>query len=880
MVAVGVPRTWEALLVLTSPDVETALFSTQSVRLLLPNNDAFSIEKDNEGYESSLSADRANLLASLANDRMATAVKSTTESDEGKTSRAIVMLDALYSLLTFEFCAPLIIERFRHEATVLKANAWKNTAFDIVPCPSPKAPTGALLVLTYWNDCRDASRLVFTPARRRQSRKRPRDGAVAYQQHFKLITVTHDPPLPIVHRDGLHQDNFDDDNISLENILLSSLNARAMARLEVLSSSILKYHDKLDVTPERVRLKYANRRSAGPSLTVFSRSSPSSGIEIRVSLSNGALKGRPFGAASLTCASANLREHVLLRGQCQCPTIGEEEASVISILNTVLREIMFDTASRSASSLDLGISRGLPPGSLWTIGGVPSDDPDARHEVPPFVPLARKDANRFLAMSFLPPRARDRHNMNGMYSSRYAGVSPEWRQYMLPSSRRQVLDYAFTVDNLVFIQDSDFLNDPNKRGKHDARRYEGTAHAAASWGVIYESVERRMRRDSLLRAFNTARVAHCATSSQLEPKETREDDAMRQLEAATRTLIKVKSEPLPLRDAVLLLRGNDAWQIRCLLLPPVFDDTDSVLKRRRLTKTAPFGGYGTMWTFGMACVGNVLTFTYPSANAAAVRSFFKDLTRARTAAALARGVPRSPFFRVLRRSPVRLTLSLGPFNRNAAYNRARKPLYKLTVEYLYSKGNSGGFSVCFIPPMATMRLLAPLLEEALDSSGGAVGLILAGLLERACPVAAAAESAVRRNGDGRIRFVTALRVRAVFAGMPVSPMYSDGQSGGTMKHAVDLDARAKNGDVTVIDVGRATAVMIAQGFAPRSGNGVNTHSGHKKPDFFPLPKWDEIVGKMCREGNAKPQRSASTVVLRIEALHEFLAVLVASAKNA
>ncbi len=322
----------------------------------------------------------------------------------------------------------------------------------------------------------------------------------------------------------------------------------------------------------------------------------------------------------------------------------------------------------------------------------------------------------------------------------------------------------------------------------DVDRYSGTAAAAAAWAVTRDVVERRLRRDSLLRAFVAANVASAAHTHHLKTG----DEGALHLESASRVLLKVKSEPLPVRRAELLLRGSDAWQVRLSLLPPIFDSTDAALATNDFPKDGTSasgsaergkrdsGDEGNLWTVGVACGGSQLTFTYPSANAASVRSFFRDLTRARTAAALARGVPPSPFYRVLRRSPVRIVVGIGPFHSrsiagpvpgaimeangtdgNGAGMEKTTPSYTATVEYVYSKGNSGGFSLSFKPAKPTMDQLAPFIEEALDASGGQVGGILAGLLERACPVAAAAEAAVRERGNGRIRFVTALRVRAV-----------------------------------------------------------------------------------------------------------------------
>lgn len=541
-----------------------------------------------------------------------------------------------------------------------------------------------------------------------------------------------------------------------------------------------------------------------------------------------------------------------------------------------------------------------------------------------------------------------------------------------PSNKRPRLAYATTKDDaLVFFQESSVAEahaywtppkrvgdngdgDGDRKGRQglaggsaaakagtppggsameeadSTDRYDGTASAAAAWGVTHDFVDRRLRRVSLLRAFAGASVASAAV-----PEGSRSmlgDEGDMEVEMGTRTLLKLKCEPLPVRRAELLLRGNGAWQVRLSLLPPIFDSTNDILASPRdkaadggtgagearlagkkrahsdsggpeLTQRDIMGdASGNLWSVGVACVGSTLTFTYPSANAAAVRSFFRDLTRARTAAALARGLPSSRFYKVLRRSPVRIVVGVGPYGKvstspgAAAVAEAsgeKKEItscYVATVEYVYGRGNSGGFSMIFSPPRQTMQQLAPLIEDVLDSSGGQVGGILAGLLERACPVAAAAESAVRVRGNGRVLFVNALRVRAQFSvpcaadgasasvapgGRPVSPTQ------GQKKYCVDMDARGDGGLVKVIDVARATSVMVQQGLLQRSGSrSTGAASARQRgSDYTPLPKWDEIIEAMSRRGAAQMQKAGTIVIVKMEELEQFLTDLVTTSKQ-
>lgn len=209
----------------------------------------------------------------------------------------------------------------------------------------------------------------------------------------------------------------------------------------------------------------------------------------------------------------------------------------------------------------------------------------------------------------------------------------------------------------------------------------------------------------------------------------------------------------------------------------------------------------------------------------------------------------------------------------------------------------------FTPSKQTFANLAPLVEETLDASGGSVGTVLAGLLERACPIAAAAEASVREKGRGLIKFVTALRVRAIFPAYQQNTSGAQGSGAEQVRHAVDVDARNGGGIAKVIDVGRATAVMTAQSFAARGGKTVGRNSfqivqlymiSMGFPVFFlldsgpnrrnqivfaPVPMWDEIVDQLSRDDIAISICANSTVFLKMEHLERFLADLVQSART-
>ena len=908
-VRVGVKGLWTADLSLDGLDLKTARLRCHRISVLVaPDLDAGS-------KSHTLSREEQAMLCRLADDRMSAAVGLVPAGVQ--VDRAQIMLGSLCVLLTSEVCAPLVMAHLRCQAEKLKTGPWSDV-LDIKGDASD-SQRNTPIVISYWPKSRNKSSLTISE----HQPKTPGNGDVCASQ---LVSITHEPPLPGCA--GEQFSNFVYENTSslnLEKMIEGCCKIRAGEQLLGIADAVLRRRSDLAVHPRCLTICTSwksNQQRIEPlgtnvnfsavgneCLIVHLHQDRCLGIEIRVSSRTGGLRVRPFGAAGLVEPSRKNSEGDSWPGDRHFENNLKEESTICSIIQTVRSAVKLDCAARAVCALDIGVSNTLPPGTASVAATAPAER-SASQLVPPFAPLERRSPRRFLTLS-PPPSIKD--TVNGVNGSFVTALPKEHRNSLSregPTSKRPRLTYATTSDALVFIQESSSLGSdtcslerPQKRRRRgntmrpgvgdmeDVDRYNGTAAAAAAWAVTRDVVERRLRRDSLLRAFVAANVASAAHTHHMKSG----DDGALHLESASRVLLKVKCEPLPVRRAELLLRGSDSWQVRLSLLPPIFDSTDAALVRDAVQGD---GGDGNLWTVGVACGGSQLTFTYPSANAASVRSFFRDLTRARTAAALARGVPPSLFYKVLRRSPVRIVVGVGPFHQPGEPNGVIQPTkhqYTATVEYVYSKGNSGGFSLTFSPTKPTMEMLAPLIEEALDASGGQVGGILAGLLERACPVAAAAESAVRERGNGRIRFVTALRVRAVFAGVEqgAAENVTEGaekQRGqpppGQVAHAVDVDARSGGGVVTVIDVGRATAVMIQQGFANRGGGGNSGGSGAdgarassgRRCDFVLVPKWDDTVAEFCKKGYAEAQRAGSTVVLRMSMLERFLTELVSSVR--
>lgn len=841
-----------------------------------------------------------------------------------------IALCALRDLMMHDVCAPLSMAFLRAQAIALCNGPW----YSFLQFDGANATTSRCtpLSIRYWGDHPHPASICIAeyqpPVTHEGSSDAPSDPDIpALVDRLDVskpmvITCVHDPPLPTGVELGEPSVPVElrMNALNLEQIILSAIRSRIRARLNALTQAFTSRHVQLRLHPSCICLRQNHKRGAANGapqsadvLQIQAATGDSShGIDIRIFTMTGGTRVRPYGAAALDLPARHTPgQPGMWTGSKHFKSKAEEAEAVIAAFEIVRARVKLNSAARSVCALDIGVSNTLPPGTA-SVAATQSPERAASQLVPPFAPLERRAPRRFLTLS-PPPSSRDFLQSGGWMSHPRSRSSGSRGLDRPGPTKRPRLTYATTSDALVFIQESSFAgedwfvgersqktdrysgNDNSRasssRQKHQVNeadsvdRYNGTAAAAAAWAVTREIVERRLRRDSLLRAFVASNVASAA---QMHHTRSTEGGDLH-LDSASRILLKVKCEPLPVRRAELLLRGYDAWQVRLSLLPSIFDNTDCVPaasdEKRGGDGEKDFSAVGNLWSVGVASNGSQLTFTYPSANTETVRSFFRDLTRARTAAALARGVPVSRFYQVLRRSPVRILVGIGPYGYETGENgnvvtQRRKPLYTATVEYVYSKGNSGGFSLSFSPPKHTMAQLSPLIEEALDLSGGQVGGILAGLFERACPMAVAAETAVRVRGNGRVRFVTALRVRAMFAGAPKASKGNEsagkGSSGnGTpmVHHALDMDARGGSGMVTVIDVGRATSVMIQQGLA----HGKSSGASQRRTDFASVPKWNEIVASLTRSGHAEAQRAGSTVVLRMEMLEILLSRLVISA---
>eukprot|EP00170_Pyropia_yezoensis_P005764 contig_23442_g5782 len=250
------------------------------------------------------------------------------------------------------------------------------------------------------------------------------------------------------------------------------------------------------------------------------------------------------------------------QGERHFASAADEYAAVATALAGVHRRLQLEAAARAVCALDIGVSRTLPPGTA-SVAASAAAELTASQLVPPFAPLERRAPRRFLTLAPPPPalvplppptprsplyvRRSPRAAAGG--ADAHPAKTSAASASLPPTSaaiKRPRLTYATTSDSLVFIQETAFfaevsaataafsswgsgggtgspttITDVQPTAGADGSialvaeevdRYAGTAAAAAAWAVAREAVERRLRRDSLLRAFAAANVASALPS--------------------------------------------------------------------------------------------------------------------------------------------------------------------------------------------------------------------------------------------------------------------------------------------------------------------------------------------------------------------------------
>jgi hypothetical protein len=235
-----------------------------------------------------------------------------------------------------------------------------------------------------------------------------------------------------------------------------------------------------------------------------------------------------------------------------------------------------------------------------------------------------------------------------------------------------------------------------------------------------------------------------------------------------------------------------------------------------------------------------LTLRHRDAGAAGVAKCVSDLTRARTLAALMNGVTArsSALYQVVRRSPTSVELCAADMRVGVGLTQ-------------------GGYRIAIRPLRPVLQQLAQLMEEVLNAAGKSAGFVLSGLLEQACPLAAAIDMAMPSDpARCRVGFIMCVCARVVLLGQ------------GNATHRVDVDAR-DSCDVIVTDYARALAVTgdaAAQAVRARP----------ERVGYDPVPSWDLLVRELTASGRGRelPQRAGSAVAISMKMLGTVLRAVV------
>jgi len=518
-VAVGLPHAWRAEISLDSLDMKRSIFRVHRVQVLVaPSPESVALRTSKRYPTRSVTIPQEALLRRLADDRVIAVARNydNTFNSKGGNEEIVrprILLEALRDLLSREFCVPFAMEILKSQAEVLSLTCQHKS----MTCEVDK---DGQIHVTYWKGSPSEAKMSISAG------SVDGQGEMDLSDPELLISIGHDPPLLHLSRHCLHLDSLD-----LEEILIAGMQSRARARLQAIAEDL---HRQPELQLRKEDMCVA---SVGQHISLVILLREGNALCFSTSLRTGGLMGKPVGAILGYLEEGGIGDAGLWEGDKVFGSLVAEGAAVSRAIVRVRRRIQLESASRAMCVLDVGVTRSLPPGTPSVMG---SNQKPSSQLVPPFAQLERKAPRRFLTLS--PPTERSEEPS---LTSTGAGTDRV--------AKRQRLTYATTNDNLVFIQENSNLE---SCGRVD--RYSGSAAAALTWAVAREVVERRLRRDSLVRAFLAANVAVSTSQS------TVYDDGDQDVCSASKKDIKVKCEPLPVRRAEVLLRGNDAWQVTCI----------------------------------------------------------------------------------------------------------------------------------------------------------------------------------------------------------------------------------------------------------------------------------------------------------------------------
>jgi hypothetical protein len=761
--------------------------------------------------------------------------------------RARRMLRELERCMTKEVAAIFAMDHVRAQASALHAHpAWR-TASLATEGTSNSADPSSPVVVKYWAGTGLPASLTVLPSA--EGGPPGRGG---------IVTVVHEPPVL-----GVEMPQVCVSSVNVEALVLRSMSERARQLLLAISA-----HCATSATDRR---ESETRCSTSRRLLVLALSQ-SGGIEVSITLKTGAWRTRAFGRVAIADDACASGRRIGWAGDRLFQSLDAVKEAVDVAVRDANDLMKVQSMLRSAQAMDIAALSRFPPGvasgpesranpgnlcgfdppflavesaSPTVLLTLSSFDGSPETSIVEFAKLAEgtpSDGRRTEAtingpgIDCEPAKGEDGESVRVGDGAAVVEPRPSCGPVdgrgsdgaQRPSCRVRSLKRASTKDGLVFVQakrsrvDPMDTEHPGSSGASTVGAVPGvdfcgdSCRAMAGLASLWSDTNVRVRRDKLLQALFDRGVVDGVLEG---------ERGFGCPSPPTRTLLRVNAYPLPVVSAELRLLGGESWQLHLTLLTDIMDDTAAV-------------GPGDSVSYSSET--RELTLRHQDAGAAGVAKCVSDLTRARTLAALMNGVTArsSALYQVVRRSPTSVELCAADMRVGVGLTQ-------------------GGYRIAIRPLRPVLQQLAQLMEEVLNAAGKSAGFVLSGLLEQACPLAAAIDMAMPSDpARCRVGFIMCVCARVVLLGQ------------GNATHRVDVDAR-DSCDVIVTDYARALAVTgdaAAQAVRARP----------ERVGYDPVPSWDLLVRELTASGRGRelPQRAGSAVAISMKMLGTVLRAVV------
>lgn len=767
---VGVPGAWIADLVLDRLLLDQALLILLRFEVLVSSHpDAVGPLQTNwhaKELSVRLRKDQSEPLRQMIDDRMRwTYIDSVASGDKGNRVKNVLL--CLAQAMSFECAGKIAMEHVRAQALALSTHSsWKPVGI-ILSGVGSEAADHIPVQIRYWQSSHLKAVMKISL---------PKEDEL-HRSETSIIRVEHEPKLSAKGAPS----SLSVQSVFIEGLLLESCRARALHELRQLQASLSTEFPATDS-------KIVSTSLSSISLA-FSFGHHTRGLSVGISLKSGGFFVHPFGTISLaltrTDAFARDLRRDIWRGVrfFQSGLIGVKSV-LIKLIRMTNVLLSCYSAVESCLAIDAGAISDWPPG----VASVEKPEKTLSRKVirPPFMSIDRKRPRRFMTLLSV-ANAEDEVCF-------HPGVTVSKRARILP------MYCSSSSDGTLFIEGR---RPEGIEIKSPTSLVRSHASAMADWAEIRHAADTRIKRDTILKQLENKRLATVRDN----------DYSLRSPEYSHLT---VKTSPMEVERAALLIQSDDGWKVQLTLTNSIFDAED-------------YQGQAISYSFET----RLLTFAYSEISSTSLDSFGRDLMMVRTAAALLEGLNReSKYYSILRRTPSFIELKSHGLNMTVGFGSK-------DIEVVVSPRQS----------LITEKLI-PLIEEMLQESGKLMGHTLAALLELSLPIGVALQEAVPNDPTFGIKFTTALRAR-----LTISPK-SRHQS-----YALDIDTRAGYHSVVVIDVSRALR---------KSSN--NNHTIVNQISDIPI--WEALLDKIVSKRIGKSIHGASALMIHMSILTNLLSAIV------